>query len=329
MYSEPEDTPERSVVGQDIIDREPVIKTEPPDDAPSNPAVIPPAHQTLLTPAQSNSPSISQATTRPTATQLTDPQAPVSASEYIDLFRLCIPHSSVCQLTPTETSLLRDMERRAARILSGRQAKVDILSQLPAWMRESMSNSQGQQVATIQRRVKEAKSGHRRNADVRSFNARAVASTPAPTRTAPVPVAPHHQQTSLMAAPAPPQVQPSAPQQARQPYGLDPLPYDKLFVSALVHSALEQVNNMLEAFGVNARCYLSGWDSITLKKNHEIVPPPLPPGCMPLTLENMPYTRLAGPALVNHALQRVNEITSSLWPGQFVLHGNDMLQLQS
>ncbi|KAI4956125.1 hypothetical protein J4E91_000335 [Alternaria rosae] len=320
MYSEPEDTPERSVVGQDIIDRDPVIKTEPPDDAPSNPAVIPPAHQTLLTPAQSNSPSINQATTRPTATQLT---------EYIDLFRLCIPHSSVRQLTPAESSLLRDMERRAARILSGRQAKVDILSQLLAWMREGMSKSQRHQVATIQRRVKEAKSGHRRNTDVRSFNARAVASTPAPTRTAPVPLAPHHQQTSLMAAPAPPQVQPSAPQQARQPYGLDPLPYDKLFASSLVHSALEQVNNMLEAFGVNARCYLSGWDSITLKKNHEIVPPSLPPGCMPLTLENMPYTRLAGPALVNHALQRVNEMTSSLWPGQFVLHGNDMLQLHS
>ncbi|KAI4945458.1 hypothetical protein J4E86_009345 [Alternaria arbusti] len=223
MNSEPEETPERSVVGQDIIDREPVIKAEPTDDAPSSLAVIPPAHQTLLTPAQSNSPSMSGATTGPTASQLTNPQASVSAPEYIDLFRLCIPHPSVRQPTLAEANLLRDMERRAAMILSGRQAKVDIISQLPAWMREGMSKNKRQQVTAIQRRIKAAKSGPRRNADVRSFNDRAVVSTPAPVRTAPAPVTQNYQQAPLMTAPAPPQVQPSAPKQARQPYGLDPL----------------------------------------------------------------------------------------------------------
>jgi len=329
MNSEPEETPERSVVGQDIIDREPVIKTEPTDDAPSNLAVIPPAHQTLLTPAQSNSPSMSRATAGPTATQLTDPQASVSAPEYIDLFRLCIPHPSVRQPTLAEANLLRDMERKAAMILSGRQAKVDIISQLPAWMREGMSKTQRQRVAAIQRRIKAAKSGPRRNADVRSFNDRAVVSTPAPMRTAPAPVTQTYQQAPLMTAPAPPQVQPSAPQQARQPYGLDPLQYEKFFGPALVYSALAQVNNMLGALGVNVRCFLSGMDTIILKKSHEIVLPPPPPGYMPLSLENMPYARMAGPALVNHALHQVNEMMSSLWPGQFVLHGKDMLLLQS
>jgi len=330
MNSEPEETPERSVVGQDIIDREPVIKTEPTDDAPSNLAVIPPAHQTLLTPAQSNSPSISRATAGPTATQLTDSQTSVSTPEYIDLFRLCIPHSSVRQPTLAEANLLREMERKAAKILSGRQAKVDIRSQLPAWMREGMCKTQRERVAAIQRRIMAAKSGPRRNADVRSFNNRAVVSTPAPMRTAPAPVTQHYQQAPSMTAPAaPPQVQPSAPQQARQPYGLDPLQYEKFFGPALVYSALEQVNNMLGALGVSVRCFLSGMDTITLKKNHEIVLPPAPLGCMPLSLENMPYAKLAGPALVNHALHQVNEMMSSLWPGQFVLHGKDMLLLQS
>ncbi|KAI4690722.1 uncharacterized protein J4E88_002194 [Alternaria novae-zelandiae] len=330
MNSEPEETPERSVVGQDIIDREPVIKTEPTDDAPSNLAVIPPAHHTLLTPAQSNSPSMGRTTAGPTATQLTDPQTPVSTPEYIDLFRLCIPHSSVRQPTLTEANLLREIERKAAIILSGGQAKVNIISQLPAWMREGMCKTQRRRVAAIQRRIEAAKSGPRLIADVRSFNNRAVVSTPAPMRAAPAPVTQHYQQAPPMtASAAPPQVQPSAPQQARQPYGLDPLQYEKFFGPALVYSALEQVNNMLGALGVNVRCFLSGMDTITLKKNHEIVLPPAPPGCMPLSLENMPYAKLAGPALVNHALHQVNEMMSSLWPGQFVLHGKDMLLLQS
>jgi hypothetical protein len=45
--------------------------------------------------------------------------------------------------------------------------------------------------------------------------------------------------------------------------------------------------------------------------------------------ENMPYARLAGPALVNYALQQVNDLIGSFWPGQSVLHGKDILQLQS
>ena len=329
MDSEPEETPERSIVGQDIVDREPVIKTEPVDDGPSNPAEIPAAPQPLPTQAQSGSPSMSRATAGPTATQLTGPQASVSAPEYIDLFDLCIPRSSNRQPTQTEANLLRDMEGKAARILSGRQAKVDIISQLPAWMREGMSKNQRQRVTAIQRRIKAAKSDPPRNADVRCFNATSSRSAPAPIRATPAPVTQTYQQTPLMAAPALPQPQPLAPQQARQPYGLDPLPYEKVFGPALVYSALEQINNMLGALGSNGRCFLSGMDMITLKRNHETVLPPPPPGCIPLSLENMPYARLAGPALVNHALHRVNEMLSSVWAGQFVLHGKDMLLLQS
>jgi hypothetical protein len=96
----------------------------------------------------------------------------------------------------------------------------------------------------------------------------------------------------------------------------------------LVYSALEQVNNMLEAFGVDKRCMLSGLDKIKLQSHHGIVPLPPPAGCTPLSLSNMPST-LFGPALANHALQQVNAMTKSFWPGQFVLHGAEVVQLQS
>ena len=328
MVSEPKETPERSIVGQDIVDREPVIKTEPVDDAPSNSTVIPPAPQPPLTPAQSNSPSVRQPATASIATQRPNPHAPVSAPEYIDLFDLCIPRSGNRRSTQVELNKIREIETKTALILSGHKEKVDILGQLPPWMRVNISRKQRQLINDLVRRIKAAKAGQHSYADVRSFNAIPSGSTPAPTRATAVPVTQTYQQTSVMAAPTPPQAQLLAPQQARQPYGLDPLKYENTFGPALVYSALEQVNNMLGAFGVNARCYPSGMDSITLK-NQSIVPPPPPTGCMLLSLENMPYVKLAGPALVNHALHQVNDMTSSLWPGQFVLHGKDMMLLQS
>ncbi|KAI4911759.1 hypothetical protein J4E90_006576 [Alternaria incomplexa] len=327
MVSEPEETPERSIVGQDIVDREPVIKTEPVDDAPSKSNVIPPAPQPPLTPAQSNSPSVRQPPTASIATQRPTLHAPVSAPEHINLFDLCIPRCGNRRPTQVELNKIREIEIKTALILSGHKEKVDILGQLPPWMRVNISRKQRQLINDLVRRIKAAKAGQHSYADVRSFNAIPSGSTPAPTRATAVPVTQTYQQTSVMAAPTPPQAQLLAPQQARQPYGLDPLKYENTFGPALVYSALEQVNNMLGAFGVNARCYPSGMDSITLK-NQSIEPPPPPTGCMLLSLENMPYVKLAGPALVNHALHQVNDMTSSLWPGQFVLHGKDMLLLQ-
>ncbi|KAG9189487.1 hypothetical protein G6011_06355 [Alternaria panax] len=324
--SDLEETPARSIVDPDIVDREPVIKQEPGELFMNSQASL---HSIPLTPARSNSPNIRQPSSGPNAAQPTASQAQITAIEHVDLFSLCVPRIGPNQkpLQPSKPGLklLEDMQRKARRILSGEKDKVDIRSRLPQWMRDGQSGQQRRDLAKLQHKInamqQKMKASQPGNKDGNVKRKAPIRHTSAPTMQ-------NHQRTPIMTQ-MPSQAQPLVPKQALFPYGLEPLDYDNLSGPALVQSALEQVNNMLEIFEANVRCSLSGLDSINAQKLTGKVPSPPSLSCTSLSLSHLPCKALAGPSLMSHALQEINDMMRSFGlPRQFALCWKDLQQMQ-
>jgi hypothetical protein len=340
-----EETLARSIANPDVIDRKPTIKQELLldeylMDPPASPPNLP--YPTPLTPAHSISPGTSQPLIGSRAAQgTTTLQVHHAASDHVDLMVWCIPPPRPNEVhrhpTLDEQRLLEDLEKRVNRILRGEKDRADIKSRLPAWMRNGLSEEQKEGISIIQKRIiaqqrkiKNSKPGNQgRNMKGKGANATRVRSKQVAVNDIPAPNVQDHQWIPLLDAAIPAQTQSLAPRQALPPYGLEPLDYDRLFGPALVSNALEQVNNMLEMFEANVRCVLSGLDSINAQKSTRKVPSTLPPGYAPLSLASLPYNRLTGPSLVNHALQETNEMMRSFGlPQQFALCWKDLEQLQ-
>ena len=219
--------------------------------------------------------------------------------------------------------------------MSGEKDRVDIRSRIPAWMRNGLSEEQKKGIVKIQKKINtmqkkiRASQSEKKGGNVKAKGANTAPTRPTPTPTKYTSASVMHWQTFHAVAPTPSQAHPLARQQTLLPFGLEPLDYGNLFGPALVYSALEQVNNMLEMFEANVRCSLSGLDLINLQKSTGRVQNPPPPGCASLSLANQPYPKLVGPSLVHHALQEINEMMRSFGLlQQFALCWKDLRQVQ-
>ena len=320
-----EDRPAPSIVDLSIMDQKPIIKQDP-DELPMN--ALASSHSITLTPTLSVSSIIRQ-----------PPTGPNAATEHVDLFSLCIPctgpNGAPLPASENELSLLADIQRKARRILSGEKDRVDIRSRIPAWMRNGLSEEQKKGIVKIQKKINtmqkkiRASQSEKKGGNVKAKGANTATTRPTPTPTKYTSASVMHWQTFHAVAPTPSQAHPLARQQTLLPFGLEPLDYGNLFGPALVYSALEQVNNMLEMFEANVRCSLSGLDLINLQKSTGRVQNPPPPGCASLSLANQPYPKLVGPSLVHHALQEINEMMRSFGLlQQFALCWKDLRQVQ-
>ncbi|KAI0577276.1 hypothetical protein Ptr902_10847 [Pyrenophora tritici-repentis] len=216
-------------------------------------------------------PQMSQAPTGPR--RVNDPirrVAPHPAYPTFDVWELCTPQpqrSGDRQLSPQEVKLLDDLQEKVNRVLGGGEARVDVMSQIPAWMRLRLSNAQKKILQELHQTI----ACFRRNNQPGNGRGNPVATRPAPVPARPAPAPQRHVQAQPLAraATTQPQTQLSVPQQGGQVLALSDLDINNLSGMSLVNSAVQKINELLRLAGQDSVQFsLSGRDKLIFEQEN-------------------------------------------------------------
>ncbi|KAA8614800.1 hypothetical protein TUN199_05674 [Pyrenophora tritici-repentis] len=171
------------------------------------------------------------------------------------------------QLSPQEVKLLDDLQEKVNRVLGGGEARVDVMSQIPAWMRLRLSNAQKKILQELHQTI----ACFRRNNQPGNGRGNPVATRPAPVPARPAPAPQRHVQAQPLAraATTQPQTQLSVPQQGGQVLALSDLDINNLSGMSLVNSAVQKINELLRLAGQDSVQFsLSGRDKLIFEQEN-------------------------------------------------------------